>query len=55
MPKTDKELAAEITVSVINSNPTVIDSAANVAYSMSLADVQSFYKGIFETIHSLKD
>lgn len=56
MNKTDKELATEITVAMITSNPRVISAInGNVTSGVSLGIAQSIFKGIYETIHSEKD
>ncbi|WP_302370475.1 hypothetical protein [Acidaminococcus massiliensis] len=57
MSKTDKELAAEITIAVINANPTIIyrkDTAAErVIPAPSAADAADILETIFNRLKSL--
>jgi hypothetical protein len=56
MGKTNKELAAEITIALINANPKLISPTnGSVTPGFSLAIAQAVFQGMYDTIHSVKD
>lgn len=55
MPKSDKELAAEIVIAMINANQRAIRDNGTLVKGLSLGEVQNALQGIHKTLQSLSD
>lgn len=55
MPKSDKELAAEIIIAMINANQRAIRGNGTLVKGLSLGEVQNALQGIHKTLQSLSD
>ena len=55
MPKSDKELAAEIVITMINANQRAIRDNGTLVKGLSLGEVQNALQGIHKTLQSLSD
>lgn len=55
MGKSDKELATDLTVALINANPRSMTSKGEMVSGLDFQAIITSYKKIYQSLHEIKD